>query len=367
MSNNQTQDSTISFRGTREEADYREQLSSWLKQRLPRCQTVEITHTGSPQSTGSSSEIIFLDFTWQDENSSYQENYVIRLQPSSNVMHPDADFKKQYDFANAVYQSGNVPGPTMLGYESSTDIFGTPFSVMERIDGVAAGDSPPYNLEGWLADDSDELRQKVWWSGIRAMTEVHKIDINKYDFSAFRNASTAKEELAHEIDYWASVYEHVCKGDRLKIVDDTFAWVRSNIPNDKRFGLCWGDSRLANMLFNPNNGECVAVLDWEFYSLGAPEKDLAYWIVWDRYFTEGIEVPRLSGWPSYDDTIAEYQRITGFELNNMRYYEILCQLKNMIGTTHAYHVYKESGRSHAMVKELDEMFFATELDRLINN
>ena len=362
----QAQDTTISFRATRDEATYRPQLSAWLQDKLPGCLEVEINNTAAPQSTGSSSELIFLDFTWRDADSSHDENYVIRLQPSSNVMHPDADFKKQYDFANAVYQAGEVPGPKMLGFEASTDIFGVPFSIMERIEGVAAGDSPPYNLEGWLADGTPELRETVWWEGIRAMSEVHKIDIESNDFSAFRHADTPRGELSYEIDYWASVYDHVCRGNRFNLVDDTFDWVRSNLPEDEGFGLCWGDSRLANMLFNPDTGKCVAVLDWEFYSLGAPEKDLAYWIVWDRFFTEANDIPRLPGWPSYDETIAEYQRLTGFELKNMHFYEVFCQLRNLIGNTHAYNVYKESGRTHALVKEIEDMFFSVELDRLIN-
>lgn len=363
----QAQDSTISFRPVRDETTYRDKLSSWLQKKLPGCLEVDITNTATPQSTGSSSELIFIDFTWRDSAASHDEHYVIRLQPASNVMHPDADFVKQYEFASAVYATGKVPGPTMLGLETSKEIFGVPFSVMERIEGVAAGDSPPYNLEGWLADGTPELRQTVWWEGIRAMADLHKIDVESNDFSAFRNAATPRGELVHEIDYWASVYDHVCRGNRFALIDDTFGWVRSNLPEEEGFGLCWGDARLANMLFDPATGKCVAMLDWEFYSLGAPEKDLAYWIVWDRFFTEANDIPRLPGWPSYDDTISEYQKLTGFELKNMRFYEIFCQLRNSIGNTHAYYVYKESGRTHALVKEIEDMFFSVELDRLINS
>ena len=364
---NKNKDSAISFRTARDEATYRSKLSSWLQQKLPGCRELEIKKTASPLSTGSSSELIFLDFSWRDADSSHDENYVIRLEPSSNVMHPDADFRKQYDYASAVYQTGNVPGPTMLGFESSTEIFGAPFCAMERIEGVAAGDSPPYNLEGWLADASPELRQTVWWEGIRAMTELHIIDIESNDFSAFRNADTARGELSHEIDYWASVYDHVCRGNRFKLVDEAFNWVRSNLPENEGFGLCWGDARLANMLFDPNTGQCVAMLDWEFYSLGAPEKDMAYWIVWDRFFTEGNDIPRLPGWPSYDETITEYERLSGYTLENMRFYEIFAQLRNIIGHTHAYNVYKESGRTHFLVKEIEDIFFARQLDELINS
>ena len=84
--------------------------------------------------------------------------------------------------------------------------------------------------------------------------------------------------------------------------------------------LVWGDSRIGNMIFR--DFRCVAVLDWEMVTLGNPIEDLGWWLFVDRHHSEGLEAPRLPGFPSREQTVARYEERVGRRVENLEYYEI---------------------------------------------
>jgi aminoglycoside phosphotransferase (APT) family kinase protein len=91
---------------------------------------------------------------------------------------------------------------------------------------------------------------------------------------------------------------------------------------DEPVGVCWGDSRIGNMIFS--EGACVAVLDWEMVTLGNPVQDLAWWLFLDRHHSEGMSVERLKGFPSHAETVARWQELTGYSATaeQLAFYEI---------------------------------------------
>ncbi len=64
-------------------------------------------------------------------------------------------------------------------------------------------------------------------------------------------------------------------------------------PPAERPTLCWGDSRLGNILFDDQQ-RVAAVLDWEMLLAGDPVQDLAWYLVIDRHHHEGFGVQRLA-------------------------------------------------------------------------
>jgi aminoglycoside phosphotransferase (APT) family kinase protein len=57
--------------------------------------------------------------------------------------------------------------------------------------------------------------------------------------------------------------------------------------------------------------------------IGDPVQDLAWWLASDRCFTEGLELERLPGIPSHEQTIARWAESTGLGVSNLGYYSIL--------------------------------------------
>jgi aminoglycoside phosphotransferase (APT) family kinase protein len=65
-----------------------------------------------------------------------------------------------------------------------------------------------------------------------------------------------------------------------------------------------------------------AVFDWEMARLGNPEFDLAWYLWFDKHFTEGIGVPRLSGFPSDAESIARWEEKVGRKAEHLEWYTV---------------------------------------------
>jgi aminoglycoside phosphotransferase (APT) family kinase protein len=105
------------------------------------------------------------------------------------------------------------------------------------------------------------------------------------------------------------------------VAEAALGWLHANRPEpDDPLGLCWGDARIGNMIFD--HDRCVAVLDWEMVTLGPWEQDLAWWLFLDRHHSEGLGVPRLEGFPSHADTVARYEELMGRRVRNLDYYTV---------------------------------------------
>jgi hypothetical protein len=89
--------------------------------------------------------------------------------------------------------------------------------------------------------------------------------------------------------------------------------------------LCWGDSRLPNVIFQGTR--VAAVLDWEMAFLGDPEADLAWWLFLDWCHSTGYGIPRLEGLPGRDETVARYEELTDRRVEHLRYQEVMAAFR----------------------------------------
>ena len=136
-----------------------------------------------------------------------------------------------------------------------------------------------------------------------------------------REMARGETPLDQQLDYYQGYFRWGMEASRHPDIVRALEYLEASKPAKQPIALCWGDSRLANQIFD--GLECVAVLDWEMVRLGDPVQDLAWWIASDRCFTEGLEIERLPGFPTPAETIAQWQEITGFDASNFDYYTIL--------------------------------------------
>lgn len=362
----QTAGDSVSLRASRDQGQYEKPLLHWFSQNLPESQGLEIIGISAPDTTGSSSELIMVDLEWRNNKGIRPERYVIRLEPTENTLLRDVNMRVQFELPRAIARSGDVPVANMRWFEPSKEIFGTSFFVMDRIEGVPPADIPPYNAEGWLAEASPEFREKIWWRGIDVLLQLHTLEVENSLFAPFRKADSARGELEAEIAYYESFYHWAREDNRYSLVEEGLRWLKSNLPEESAVRLCWGDSRLGNMMFDPDTGECLAVLDWEMFSFGVPEKDLAYWIWSDRFFSEGLGATRLPGWPSYPQTMAYYEKESGYKLSNMEFYDLLAPMRNLIIYIRLINLYKKMGKSHALLPGVEDVYTAHWIDQILH-
>ena len=115
-------------------------------------------------------------------------------------------------------------------------------------------------------------------------------------------------------------YEWAARGRDNPVLEAAHSWLLANKPAREPEGLVWGDARIGNIIFDGTRP--AAVLDWEMVSAGSPERDVGWAIFLDRHHSEGIDTPRLAGFPSYEDTLAYYEERSGHRVANLHYYEV---------------------------------------------
>ena len=295
-------------------------LSRWLADRLG-AGDVTLSEITGPAFTGFSNETLLFDAEWTAEGERHRQGMVARVKPTAYTIFLESVFEEQYRVMEALGRRSDVLVPPVVGYESDESVLGAPFFVMQKIDGRIPEDNPPYHTEGWVTGIAPDDRATMWWSGIEQMARVHHVDWRALGLDFLDDASRGQAGIEQQLDYYGEYLEWAAEGRPQPVTEAAFEWLRANRPQpDGPAGLCWGDSRIGNMIFDDHR--CVAVLDWEMVTLGPWEQDLAWWLFLDRHHSEGLGVDRLEGFPSHADTVARYEQLMGRAAEHLDYYEV---------------------------------------------
>ena len=74
-------------------------------------------------------------------------------------------------------------------------------------------------------------------------------------------------------------------------------------------------------MYSPE-GERLAVLDWEMVTLGSPSQDVAWAWFLDRHHSEALDVPRLEGFPSKEETSRTTRARAASRCETFDFYEV---------------------------------------------
>jgi aminoglycoside phosphotransferase (APT) family kinase protein len=297
-------------------------LKAWLAPKLSvQPDDIRIEDLDAPLSTGFSSDTLLFDLVYAADGAEHREGLVARLEPEEYVMFPYYDVGLQARVLQLL-EPTNVPVPIVRWSEPDAKVLGVPFYVMSRVEGRIPTDNPPMHDEGWVAEDlSESEREAIWWNGLEAMCKVHRLEWKTLGFDFLAEPKRGRTPLEQQLDYWQEYFRWGMEASRHSDITKALGYLEANKPDDETVALCWGDSRLANQIFD--GVDCVAVLDWEMVRLGDPVQDVAWWLASDRCFTEGLELERLAGFPGKEETIARWSETTGHSARNFDYYFVL--------------------------------------------
>lgn len=291
----------------------RARLARWLEARTG-AERVEVGELTIPGLSGFSNETLLFDATWGGD----VHPLAIRVEPSGHTVFPSTAFDAQVQVMQALGAEGSVPVPAVLWFDKDTDVLGARFVVMERVEGQVPGDSPSYHADGWMPALDPPARRRVWESGLDTMAAIHRLDRKAVGLGWIPAVTPAAQlDLDHE-------YRSFAAGDvAYPPVDLAFEILHSTMPpEDAAPALCWGDSRIGNMIFAADQS-VAAVLDWEMVTAGDPVQDLAWYLLLDRHHWEGFGVPRLPGLPDRAETIARWEARSGRSAEHLEWYELL--------------------------------------------
>jgi aminoglycoside phosphotransferase (APT) family kinase protein len=309
---------------TRDRAATAVALARWLEQTIPSAGEVTVDLHEAPPGSGFSSEMLLFDAAWTGAEGAATGAFAARLRPTGYTLYQEHDLDKQWRVIDALQRHTDIPVPRIVGRDTSEpSALGPPFFVMERIDGVAPADAPPYTVAGWLRDATPAEQAALYRRSLDVLTRIHAVEWRALGLEEVLGAATSppvgiERQMGHDEQF----LDWVRAGRRLPLFEEAVAWLRRHLPSEPELVLNWGDSRLGNILFR--DFAPVAVVDWEMVTLGAPEADLAWWLVFNRLHTDGIGKPNLPGFPSPAETVEQYQLLSGRSVGaaDLTFYEV---------------------------------------------
>ncbi|MFD6353181.1 phosphotransferase family protein [Nocardia tengchongensis] len=244
---------------------------------------------------------------------------VLRRPPDMSLF-PDYDLLRQVLVMQRLAGTG-LPVPTVAWLERGDNPLGSPYFVMNRLEGQAPSDYPSYHAAGNYFEATPEQRARMWWGCVDTIAAVNQLDWRALglDFLAYPRHGDGVVEQG--VNYLDAALTWACEGEPPETYRRAIAYLREHLYEPDSPCLCWGDARMSNILYD-RDFRVRGVLDWEIAHLGAPESDLAWLLFLDWASSTYEGHPALPGTPSRAETIAYYEQRTGTPVRNLEYQEI---------------------------------------------
>ena len=317
---------------TRDRGELHGRLVTWLAGKVTDPQVSELV---VPESNGMSSETLLFDASWHEGSSERTQSCAARLRPdpANAPVFPVYDLGRQFRVMRLVAERSSVPVPRTLWYEPDATHIGSPFFVMERVDGIVPPDIMPYPFGSWLSEAAPDEQDRLQRSSVRVLAELHDMDVSADDLAFLELDRPGDSALRRHVADSVAYYEWVAsEGARSPLIERAFRWLDDHWPrDDSQSTLSWGDARIGNMMFR--DYEPVAVLDWEMAATGPREVDLAWMIYLHRFLDDlavALELPGMPGFMRLDDVAATYESYTGHTPKDLEFYTLYAALRHAI-------------------------------------
>ena len=321
-------------RSSRDQGAVHDRLEEWLATILPDGAEPEVSLHAGVDSNGMSSETVVLDVAHTADGVRITERLVARVAPAPEDLPVFAEYRlgDQYDAMRLAAELTDVPVPRVRWMEPTGDVLGTPFFLMDRVDGVVPPDVLPYTFgDNWLFDASPADQQGLQRASVEVLARLHAIPDAATTFAFLDPARSGHEgasPLARNLAKTRSWYDYALNAPegspRSPLIERGLAWLEAHLPAETGDPvLVWGDSRIGNVMYD--GFRPVAVLDWEMATLGPREMDLAWIVFAHRVFQEIATMLGLPGMPDFlreDDVRATYAELSGVEVGDLTWYQV---------------------------------------------
>ncbi|MCC5854913.1 MAG: phosphotransferase family protein [Idiomarina sp.] len=285
-----------------------EAVDTWLK-------TIRPDLVGLPQVT---------QFPGGASNWTYRLAYqnadlILRRAPAGTKAKSAHNMRREHDLQKALKPAFPAV-PAMIGYCEDTQLIGSDFYVMERIEGIIPRKNLPRGLELSKADT-----RALCTNMLDQLVALHQVDIDATGLSALGKGEGYVER---QVKGWSERYKKA-KTWNVPSAKGLMRWLSENMPEQENLCLTHNDFRFDNLVLNAENPtEILAILDWELATIGDPLVELgnllAYWVQADddRIARSTRRQPtHLEGMFTRAEVIKYYCEKTGHTDVDMTFYE----------------------------------------------
>jgi aminoglycoside phosphotransferase (APT) family kinase protein len=231
-------------------------------------------------------------------------SYVVRKQPPGELLPSAHAVDREYRVQKALHGQG-FPVAEQFHFCEDRSVVGTPFYVMEKMDGRVFTDSS-------LPGCSPEERRAMFLNMTETLALLHSYDPEAIGLGDYGRPGSYYER---QFRRWSRNFLET-KTQDIPEMDRLIEWLPSHMPEGDESRVAHGDYRVGNLMFHPTEPRVIAVFDWEISTLGHPLSDLAYMCI--LYFTRSDEFFGIRdknreelGIPPFEETIEHYRDSAG--------------------------------------------------------
>jgi len=228
---------------------------------------------------------------------------VLRRKPGGVLLPSAHAIEREYQVMTALRGSG-VPVPQTCLLCEDAAVIGTPFYVMEYVDGHPMTDPA-------LPDASASDRRAIYKSMVTVLARLHGVDWRAAGLTGYGRPGNY---ISRQIHRWTAQYR-ASETERIDAMERLIEWLPAHIPAGDEAALVHGDFRPGNLLLGARAPAIAAVIDWELSTIGHPLVDLGHHALLFRTGQEDFGAfgdRRLpDGIPTEDEHLATYCALTG--------------------------------------------------------
>ncbi|KAA8527427.1 hypothetical protein F0562_034858 [Nyssa sinensis] len=256
-------------------------------------------------------------FLMEVRSGSSVKRYVLRKKPPGKLLPSAHAIEREFQVLQALGIHTQVPVPKVFCLCTDSSVIGTPFYIMEYLEGRIF-------LDPKLPGLAPNRRRAIYSATANALASLHSANVDAIGLGKYGQPGNY---CKRQVERWAKQYTASTgegKTERNPKMLELVDWLRQHIPledsSGATTGLVHGDFRIDNLVFHPIEDRVLGILDWELSTLGNQMCDVAYSCL--HYIVDmgldkvqqddGLEFTGIpEGIPSVAEYLAEYCSTAG--------------------------------------------------------
>ena len=227
---------------------------------------------------------------------------ILRKQPNSIVVKGAHAIDREFRVQQAL-ESTDVPVPKAILFDDDSALIGTPFYLMEFIDGRVFD-------EAQMAGVTPQHRHACYLSVAETLARLHAVHHDAIGLSDFGRPGGYFDR---QMRRWSGQLD----ASTLPGLDALYALrdrIQARLPEDDgAVSIAHGDFRIGNLMFHPTEPRVTAILDWELSTIGHPLADLGFccmpWNTGSDEYGGILDLDRVAlGIPTEAEFVAHYHK-----------------------------------------------------------
>jgi aminoglycoside phosphotransferase (APT) family kinase protein len=276
------------------------------------------------------------------------ERFVLRRPPRPPLPPSAHDVLREARVLSAL-ASTPVRTPAVLAVCADDAVIGSPFYVMELVEGDVITDRVPAVL------DTPQERGRIGEELVDALVELHAVDWRAVGLEGFGKPTGY---LERQVRRFLGLWDHN-RTRQIEAVERVAGWLQANLPESPEATVVHGDFRLGNTMYATGApARLIAIFDWEMATIGDPLADVGYLcMMWSEAgdppggMADLHGVTRAEGFPTRAELVARYEAGSGRSMTDIRWYTVLAMWKAV--------VFMEGNYKRAVAGSTDDPFLKT--------